>query len=335
MMVGRFVVVWAGIMAAAGVPAGAGFGDQGCVRFDAPVSVAACDTGPAEAGSTDPAFRLVRLDIPVSTRVTSDARRDLLQMQIELRTAGSGVQVIDYAPRTTLYSDIDGPVSVQQGEESSRNLGLDIGGSLVETVKLGATVGGGTSRNQTESFQRIPEQKLLLASGSSHRGSGVYFKFRASPQTTLEGGHELSITLRVPRSWRGGIVRVDCTASGTAAGMLGRVEPFLAGTESFLVATWLEGDDRARAIVSRYCEVEARLRHVAASEERQRAADGPGLIPWPGTSSRNLPAGWSGQLPLVDSRSIQSRIRPHLSPQMQEVTDQFLASRSRVLQLAR
>ncbi len=345
MELGKRLIVWVLVIVpgwSGGLPDGclAFPVNEGCVQFDAPTSVIACDVTPPEMTGESSGERLVQLNFPVSTRLGCTSRQAILQMQIEIKSTGPGIQIVDYAPRTSLYSEIDGPIAVESREESSHSLGFDAGGTVAEMVKLGANAGTGKTTGYSERYQRIPHQKLLLASGTLQRGTAVYFKFNPSPQTTLEGGHELSITLRVPATWRGGILRVDCRADGSEPGLLGRHDRFVAGSSSFMVATWLKGDSEAQAIVSGYCEIESRLRQIASSRERRQKSGAAGdpvaqLSQLFRGSTPNLPEGWSEQFMLYDTRSIQSQIRPHLSRELQAVTDQYLASRAQVLRLAR
>ncbi len=311
--------------------------NEGCVQFDAPASVVACDVTPPEMEVELPEERLVQLIFPISTRVGCDSRQAIMQMQFEIRSTGPGIQIVDYGPRTSMYSDIEGPIAVETREETSHSLGLDAGGAITDAIKLSANAGTGKTRGYSEQFHRIPPHKLLLASGTLQRGTAVYFKFNPSPQTTLEGGHQLSITMRVPRKWRGGILRVDCRAEGSESGLLGRRDDFLAGRVSFMIATWLKGDSRARTVVNQYTEIESRLRQVARSWQHRSGHKSGGELSqlFRSTPRPDLPANWTETFMLYDSRSIQSKIRPHLSRDLQSVTDQFLASRGQVLRLAR
>ena len=72
------------------------------------------------------------------------------------------------------------------------DFGFDAGGHYNQAVNLNASAKTGTQKSITERYQRIPDQQLLLASGTIDRGTGVYYKFRQSNQTTLEGSHPCS-----------------------------------------------------------------------------------------------------------------------------------------------
>jgi hypothetical protein len=320
-----------------GLAATSAAADEDCVRFDTLATVVACDVTPAEMAFEIPDQRLVQIVIPVSTRIGCPTNLPVMQMQIEVMAVGSTSVIIDYAPRTSMYSGIDGPITVESRKETSTNLGFDAGTSLSDAVRLTAKAGTGHTNGYSEHYQRIPEQQLLLASGTLERGRGVYFKFNQSPQTTLEGGHEISVTLRVPLTWRGGMFRVDCRAVAARENLFGKQAGLPAGSASFLVATWLKGDLGAQAVVNQYSELESRFRNFAASwqQNQNKNASRDPISQLFGGKPSPLPENWTEQFMLYDSRSIATGIRPHLSRDLQRAADQYLASRSNVLQLGR
>jgi hypothetical protein len=310
------------------------FGDADCVRFDVPSAIPSCDVTAPDRGQHDP--RLVEIVIPVSVLAGCRSDQRVLEMMIQIRGLGNGIQVADYGPRTRLYSDIDGPIAVEQRQDRNSSVALGAAGTAADVLQLDAKASTGKTSGHTERYQRIPEQKLLLASGTINRGSGAYFKFRHSPQTTLEGGHEIILVLQVPPSWRGGLLRVDCLASGKEKYLLGEGD-FSAGQASFVVATWLKGDVEARQTVQQYSMLESQIRNFARSMQRrssQRPANDllGGLL---GKAEASLPGDWATRFALFDSRSIEGRIKPHLPRDMQQATERFLASRRDVLRLGR
>ncbi len=315
--------------------------NDGCVRFDIPAVVQSCEIIPGPSAEADARLpeisqhRLVELIIPVSTLVGCQHDQSVNELMIQVRSLTAGCQVVDYLPRTQMYSEIDGPIAVESRKESSASIGLDASGTAAEIVKLRGNAGISDTTGYSESYARIPEQKLLLASGTVNRGTGVYFKFQHSPQTTLEGGHDLSITLRVPESWRGGLLRIDCQAAGSEQHLFGRRVEFVAGQASFVVATWLKGDVQARHIVADYIAQESRLRQAARSWQNRQGDHG-SFGQWLGyDAGPELPADWSSRFMLYDSRSLRTEIKPHLSDRLQRATDQFLACRRNVLLLSR
>jgi hypothetical protein len=70
------------------------------------------------------------------------------------------------------------------------------------------------SETAVEKTNRLPPKHAIVVSGTSSEGRGVFFKLKRSSQTSLEGVHDLSVTFVVPPGWRGGDVRVGCSARG-------------------------------------------------------------------------------------------------------------------------
>jgi hypothetical protein len=331
-----------------------------CVQFDAPRKVAACDVTPPEImigvqpmpessapvpGSGAVAFvgvgpaadqRLVQLAIPLTAQVTCPDKMPVMQVRFEIRMIGQDAQVVDYSPRTHLYSEFDGPVSVESSQEQKGSLGLNIESDVLPGVRIGGNAGSSVSGTQTESYQRIPEQQVLLASGTIDRGQGVFFKFNQSPQTTLEGDHTVMVTLAVPLSWRGGLIRIDCTAMAQSTSIFGQIEQREAGRSSFVVATWAKGDLEALAVVDSYIASETNLRNAVRSIPPANKRSPNSLASWIGNQPASpLPARWASEFMLYESRSIVSGIRPHLDRKLQAKADEFLACRNNLLQLGR
>lgn len=309
--------------------------DESCVRFDVPASVPACDITPMEEGMAS-GTRLVQIVVPIASRIDCKRNRPAREVQIEARVVSDLCRVEDFAPRTAMFTDIDGSITVEDRHESNTSLGVDANGSVAEAVRLSAKAGTGNIDAHTERYQRIPAQQTLIASGRLERGNGAWFRFNDSPHTTLEGENEIALTLRIPATWRGGMLRIDCDATGTQSNLLGSSSDYVAGKQSFVVAVWLKGDPEAETVVGRYCQIEYRLRMAARRWEASRHASSKDPLSLLfGNDEPELPKGWEDRFMLYDSRSIQAHIRPHLSRPLQQATDQYLASRSNVLQLGR
>lgn len=308
--------------------------DDGCVNFDIPSVIPACELTTEDSIVNQQ--RLIEVIIPVSALVGCKDDQSVVEMMFRVQGLGTGIQVTDYSPRTKLYSDIEGSIAIEQRQERKGSVGLNAKASGIESVTIGAEAGTSKLNGESRQFHKIPEQKLLLASGTINRGNGVYFKFRHSPQTTLEGGHEIAITMLVPPTWRGGMLRIDCIASGNEKYLLGKSD-FQAGSASFVVATYLKGDVDAQQTVQQYRSVEYRYRKAADAWQSQIAKkqqQNP-IGQFLGYHESPLPADWNQRFMLLDSRSIRAKIKPHLPDGMKNATDQFLASRRGVLQLSR
>ena len=306
---------------------------EDCVQFDIPQTI---ESIALQTDTPIEGERLVQIMIPVSALVVCKNDRHVDELFFQIRGLGKGIQVVDYSPRTQTYSDVEGTISIEQRTERNANIGLDATGSGSEIVRIQGQANTRQLSANSEKYQRIPEQKLLLSSGTIDRSMGVYFKFRHSPQTTLEGGQEILLTLRVPSSWRGGMLRVDCVASGSEKYLIGEGR-FVAGQSSFVVATWLNGDQQAKDLVQRYSQLESDLRNMIGRQARrvQKQRNNDPLAALFGLESSEFPRDWESNFMLYNSRSIQDQVKPRLPDSARDATDQFLAIRRGVLNLGR
>ena len=131
--------------------------------------------------------------------------------------------------------------------DRATNFGLNSSVTAETLGTVGGNLGSNWKNEQTLRFQRKPKQVLLVASGTIQRGTGAFFRFFPNDQLTLEGGRDLSVTFRVPATWRGGVLRVVCSASGTRSVFVGVGEPVNV-TQTFVVPTCLKGDEEAREL---------------------------------------------------------------------------------------
>jgi len=110
----------------------------------------------------------------------------------------------------------------------------------------------------------LPPLELLAASGTTHRGCGVFFKLRPSPRTSLEGSKEFVLVLRVPKAWRGDYLRLRCDAVGYARGVTRHFDHHSQfGRAELTIALYAEGDELARACAERLATADRQLRNVA------------------------------------------------------------------------
>jgi hypothetical protein len=191
------------------------------VEFDFARAVESCDVTSRSDSSESARHRLVRLALPVSVRFHGLATDDVDELNIEINGAAAGLRVVDFAPATQLASDVAKPIETTTTTTRSRSLDATLGGELplpyaevVAHVAPSISAGLAGSETAVEKMNRLPPKHAVVVSGTSSEGRGVFFKLKRSSQTSLEGVHELSVTFVVPAEWRGGEVRVGCSARG-------------------------------------------------------------------------------------------------------------------------
>lgn len=180
--------------------------------------------------------------------------------------------IADYAPKTELAGDANGPVSVKRIDESTDSIGLSIDGSYGHAVKGRAGADHGRKSSETVEFQRQAPVQAVIASGTVDRGRGVYFKLRWTSQQVLEGEKTMRITLAVPPGWRGGLVDVSVIAQSERvklAGLDRDVETL--GKARFTVAVYRDGDREAERRALALAHAEDELRSLARATRRDRS----------------------------------------------------------------
>jgi hypothetical protein len=191
------------------------------VEFDFARSAECRDVTPPERIDQVPDYRFVELVLPVSVRFRGLAPQDVEELDIEINGAAAGLRVIDFSPGTQLASEFAKQIETTTTTQRARSLDGTLGGGLpvpvsglVAHISPSISAGISGSETATEKMNRLPPKHAIVVSGTSSEGRGAFFKLKRSSQTSLEGVHELRVTFVVPAQWKGGAVRVGCSARG-------------------------------------------------------------------------------------------------------------------------
>jgi len=193
----------------------------------------------------------ITIEIPVSL-LARDANLELEELLVAVYWASEPQLVSHFAPDTQLVSDIEGPIQIQETRSRNLSMGVKGQGDYAGTVGLKADAGMGTSSSTTTSFSKKPELSLLATRGIIKRGTGIYFKFRPSTQTTLEGTQLLLVQFRVPRSWQAGLLRVDCLVQANRPGFTSFDSKRVEFMNEFEAAVYLQGNEVAYDMAREY-----------------------------------------------------------------------------------
>ncbi len=267
--------------------------------FDVPQIVACRDVTDEDFAARFPEERLVEFQLPLSLYVPSESQLRIEHLELQVTFAHPAVRVYDFLPRTTLGTDIEGTIEVQECREQNRNLGPNATSGLEPFAKAATgSMGGGSKETHTRRYEQLPPLEPVVTSGTLQRESLVYFKFRATPQETLEGSRDLLLILRVPRDWQTDVALLDCRAQvtqPTEGWSKSSASRTLGGRFTIALHTQLDAAARVRA--ERYLEAERRLRQLAREQHdavRRRAY--PTMLHQPGQaeewSEPEIPADW-------------------------------------------
>ncbi len=233
------------------------------VDLDVTSLVGCRDTTPVEFYQTHPGQKLIEARFLVSLRVTGGRAADLTELNIDLRSTDERLLVWDFEPDSRLESDTVGEIEVTRTREKTENLGSATSATaqlpmLPVPVQVAPTASLGTSRREvvTEKSFRLPAQQLAIASGTTHSGYGVFFKFRHAPRQRLEGQHELVCWFVVPQAWRGDWVELRCQVRGQRRRYWVENQETIV-VERAYVALYQQGDLPARQAAQRVVRLQA------------------------------------------------------------------------------
>ncbi len=263
----KYLAVWAVALSASGLLAAPP------VSFDAPAVVPAVPIEGDLAITPSPDSELLEITFPVSTLVQTRQPLPAYQLWFFCQAPGVSWRVVDFAPQTELTTPYAGPLQTDTQKETSHRLGLHFAGPLEPWGNGQATSELAGKEKRTTRVAEAPPMMLLQASGTIDRGTGVYYKFRPSRQTTLEGMRQLRIVVEVPRSWQTSLVRLHCLAEPIEEG----VAPF--GEAVFAVAIYRAGSSGALARAERFTMAEREFHRAWRNAERSLHAHSDSFLP--------------------------------------------------------
>jgi hypothetical protein len=216
------------------------------VSFDMPLAVACRNVTSAEYAASNPAHKLIEARFEISSLLVAGNERDLVQYLIRIDSPQKSLTVVDYLPKTLYESRLAGPISVQNTDETSASLGINLSGKY-ELVTGGFNAGSGEKNASCVKYDLLPPLETIAASGTLDRSSAVFFKLKLSHRQLLEGSRQYALVLRAPADWRFDCLRVRCQADGIRRGVVAAFdEQVIRGRRDFVVALYQEGDEEAK-----------------------------------------------------------------------------------------
>jgi hypothetical protein len=231
--------------------------DEPQLAFDFGRTLECRDVTPADFAETYPDQRVVECTLRLSVYLSGGDMSDVRSLRVEINDYDQRLRVFDFAPRTLLASELAADVEVTTTKESIHELGASLGGEVPACIggvvaHVAPTINGkkGGREVVTEKLVRLSPKHVVVASGTINHEHGVFFTLRPSPQTSLEGVHELTVAFIVPATWRGDAVRVSCQAAGEQKILWVKQQKVWAETARG-VALYLAGDLQAQRAAQR------------------------------------------------------------------------------------
>lgn len=306
----------------------------GCVRFDIPDTAVCVDAVVPDRHVSHSDYRLMKIDLDVSAFVQFQHGADLAQFVYVIELPERRARIIDYSPKTELISDIAGTKSISTQSETSASFGLNAASDVSAFGSLSGNVSNGDRESDSVKFERLPEKRLLAASGTLDRGAAVYFKLRPSSQTTLEGSKRFTILIEAPNSWRADYLRVRCAAYSVNKSLDGG-RP-ICGSMAFHVGLHRQGDQQGFQLARQLVASERRLRSLAASYEDQISDETDTdvadllLAVFRKSDKRSIPKNWVDAIVFDRSVSRTLSFERHLPDEVREAVSGFRTARVRL-----
>ncbi|HND53009.1 MAG TPA: hypothetical protein PLV92_11450, partial [Pirellulaceae bacterium] len=240
------------------------------IQFDVQPLVECRDVTTPEFRAVNPGERLIEARLSVSVLAPPDSRLELGELLVRCENPDRTAFVVDFAPRTALATDVSGSVKVQKEEEENRSLDYHFKANYPGVADADLQGSNKSRMHSSTNFERLPPRELCVASGTINRGCGVYYKWKPTSQTTLEGARDLTLVFRVASGWRADWLAVHCEAYGrdtTISNGLGDGQRSV--RRSFVVALHEAGDVEARQAAIEVLRAEAELRRALVSQRRE------------------------------------------------------------------
>ena len=239
--------------------------DLSVVGFDAPAMSVAEAVNPLVVNAPLTGGKLVRVKIPVSTFLSPEYLGAVAEYVVEIESPQQTMRVVDFWPKTELYSEVQGTVSVDSNYHKDSHFAFNLSGGYEPFVRGNANGEFNEKIDSRQQYQRKPPMQVLTSSGTVRRGFGVFYKFRPGPVPQVEGEREVAILFEVPTNWRADLMQV----SMHAVGQNGSSRMQTLGHSRLWTTVHQEGDQAAAAQAQRYVTQERSLRALAAASQKQ------------------------------------------------------------------
>ncbi len=235
------------------------------VTFDIPDSIECRDVTPEKCAAAHPHVKAIEGKFRLSARITKGAEAEVVDFLYMLVSPNLHLKIHDYLPNTTLESALaEDSIEVAETTENTKGATEDahVGYKI---FTLGATANQSAKKTESNHYKQIVPKALVLASGTTNREHGVFFKLRPSNGSSLEGAKEFTFLAIVPKQWRGDWCTVTCAARSQKKSFL-PTSVSLAGIEQAHIGLYLSGDREANTLAEDLCRVQEDNSELLAKE---------------------------------------------------------------------
>jgi hypothetical protein len=259
---------WASAILILATTASARSSDGAEVVFDFPSAIEFRDVTTSEFEQMHPEAMLLQGKLSISARFAAGNPTEIVDFVYVIKT-DAGMRVVDYSPQTTMESAVTSDqIEVTAANENSTLTGLEAGG-VVAPLKLTAGHNQASKKSESTHFKQVAAKDIILAAGTIDREHGVFFRIRPSRTTSLEGGKEFVLTVAVPRSWRGSVCAIECSARGAKQTTFS-TSVVSAGAAVVQVGVYLATDRDAASLAEELCVRQGHLAELLAVQASKK-----------------------------------------------------------------
>ncbi len=218
-----------------------------------------------------PLSKVIEAKFRISARVVEGKLSDVVDYLYVIRSEDKTLKLQDYLPNTTLENAVaDNQIEITSSREDAQSAGAQAHVAY-KVFELGGTVGASTKKSDASHYKQIAPQELVLASGTTDREHGVFFRLRPSRTASLEGSKVFTFLAVVPKCWRGDLCTISCEARATKSSLVSTtVVP--AGRNRIEVGMYLAGDVEAWRLAEELRRRKSSARRCWRSRLQRRAS---------------------------------------------------------------
>ncbi len=181
------------------------------IAFDLPESIECRDVTPPGFAAAE-YLKVVEGKMRISARVLEGSESEIVDFMYLIRSPEKRLRFQDYLPNTTLESAVaDDQIEVKESTEKASTAGADVH-VVYKLLAIGGTLNQTSKDSDANCYRQIAPKELVVASGTTDREHGVFFRLRPSRAASLEGAKEFSFLATVPKQWRGDVCTISCRA---------------------------------------------------------------------------------------------------------------------------
>lgn len=237
-----------------------------------PSKIECQDVTPHKCAAVHTTMKVIEAKFRISASFLDGGEDSTVDFVYMLSSPGMRLKVLDFLPNTTLESTTaEDQIEVVDSTESSD---ATSGEAKVGYGVLGLTAGKSFNNKRTESnkYKRVAPKNLVLASGTTNRGHGVFYKLRPSRDASLEGAKEFTFLAMVPKTWRGDWCSVVCCARANKRSVTS-TSVAISGIEHAHVGLFLAGDTEASQLSDSLTQTQTANGSVLAKQLAKEATE--------------------------------------------------------------